>query len=103
MKQFVFGLGNPGEEYQRTRHNVGYQVINALTTLLTGQIFPQVAKEHHKTHSLFYRTGEIFLAESTTYMNDSGKAVLGVLDYFDKDLVAALKAGKPAVLLINLH
>jgi len=96
MKQFVFGLGNPGDEYRLTRHNIGYQAVDALTTLLTGQNFLQAAREHHKTKTVIYRTGELFLAKSLTYMNESGEAVLSTVDYFDKQLVADIKSGKPA-------
>ncbi len=96
MKQFVFGLGNPGDEYRQTRHNIGYQAIDALTTLLTGQDFSQAAREHHKTKTLLYRTGELFLAKSLTYMNESGEAVLSTIDYFDKQLVTDIKSGKSA-------
>lgn len=96
MKQFVFGLGNPGDEYQKTRHNVGYQAIDALTKELTNQDFSLLSREHHKTKSLFCRVGDVFLAKSLTYMNETGEAVLGVLDYFDKDLVTVLKSNSPA-------
>jgi len=96
MKQFVFGLGNPGEGYQKTRHNVGYQAIDYLTKKLTNQDFPSVSSDHHKTKAAFYRTGEIFLAKSLTFMNETGEAVRGTLDYFDKDIVASMKAGQPA-------
>lgn len=96
MKQFVFGLGNPGEEYQKTRHNVGYQAIDFLTKKLSNQDFSEVSREHHKTKATFYRSGEIFVAKSLTFMNETGEAVLGTLDYFDKELVESLRSGQPA-------
>lgn len=96
MKQFVFGLGNPGDEYRTTRHNVGYQAIDKLVKELTGQDFSSSSREHHKTKSRFFRSGETLFAESLTYMNESGEAVIAMLDYFDKDLLEQMKAGKPA-------
>lgn len=96
MKQFVFGLGNPGEEYRSTRHNVGYQAISALTRMLTGLDFEAAAKVQQKTKARYYRKGDIFLAESLTYMNESGEAVSGMLDYFDKELLKEMKSGAPA-------
>lgn len=96
MKQFVFGLGNPGKEYATTRHNVGYQLVSALTRKLSGQEFDTIAKEQQKTKATFYKKGDIFLAESLTYMNESGEAVLGLIEYFDKELITQLKQGKPA-------
>jgi PTH1 family peptidyl-tRNA hydrolase len=96
MKQFVFGLGNPGKEYLHTRHNIGYRIIEALTSRLTNQTFAQIAREHHKTQTIFARTEEVFLAKSLTYMNETGLAVISLLEYFDKELVKQLKSGQPA-------
>jgi PTH1 family peptidyl-tRNA hydrolase len=96
MKQFVFGLGNPGEEYQATRHNVGYQTVDRITKELTGQSFQESSREQHKIKSRLFRAGELFFAESLTYMNESGDAVVATLDYFDKDLLKEIKSGSPA-------
>lgn len=96
MKQFVFGLGNPGPTYQQTRHNIGYLAVQHLTMVLTGQPFSQLAREHTKTKSYFCRTGEVFLAQPLTYMNEAGQTVVSLIEYYDKELMTALRAGQPA-------
>lgn len=72
MKYLIAGLGNIGAEYEYTRHNIGFEVVDALASefgasfKLDTQAF--VAEFKHK--------GRIFvLIKPTTYMNLSGKAV----------------------------
>ena len=72
MKFLIVGLGNPGNEYAHTRHNIGFDVVNAFITKHEG-IF--------KTDRLAYTSevkwkGKKFVCICpTTYMNLSGKAV----------------------------
>ena len=72
MKFLIVGLGNPGNEYAHTRHNIGFDVVNAFITKHEG-IF--------KTDRLAYASevkwkGKKFVCICpTTYMNLSGKAV----------------------------
>ena len=84
----IVGLGNPEEEYARTRHNMGFDVVN------------QIAQKQHiemnkkKFHSI-YGTGEIegekvILLKPQTYMNESGKAIRECMQFFKlrlKDLI----------------
>lgn len=69
----VVGLGNPGERYAQTRHNVGAMVIGVLLERAG------VSLKTHKSGCLIAETdlsGErVVLARSTTYMNDSGRPV----------------------------
>lgn len=74
----VVGLGNPGEEYARTRHNAGARLIERTATLwgvtLRGRLF-------QARIALVRRGGEeIVLAVPRTYMNRSGAAVKALLD-----------------------
>lgn len=96
MKRFVFGLGNPGQKYQHTRHNVGFILIEELVRKCSGNDFTVNAREYPKLHAKLYRICDTFFAESTTYMNESGRAVQSVIEYFDKDLSAALRTGEMA-------
>jgi len=72
MKFLIVGLGNPGNEYAHTRHNIGFDVVNAFITKHEG-VF--------KTDRLAYTSavkwkGKKFVCICpTTYMNLSGKAV----------------------------
>lgn len=69
----VVGLGNPGERYAGTRHNVGAMVIDALLTRGSARL------RSHKSGCLIAETTiagrRVVLARSTTYMNDSGRPV----------------------------
>ncbi len=69
----IVGLGNPGSEYERTRHNAGYIAIDYIASRLGGRC------DRVKFHSLVYdgRIGNtrVLLMKPTTYMNNSGVAV----------------------------
>ncbi|MDD5605736.1 MAG: aminoacyl-tRNA hydrolase [Patescibacteria group bacterium] len=77
MKVLVVGLGNPGKEYANTRHNVGFEVLDTLAHEL-GLNFTQ----HKKTESEIAQTPKIILAKPQTFMNNSGRAVKRLVDYF---------------------
>jgi PTH1 family peptidyl-tRNA hydrolase len=78
----IVGLGNPGKDYEATRHNVGCMVVDALRETLTNQ--PRF-KVQAKFNALFIQQGEVVLLKPQTYMNLSGKAVVSVLNYFKLD------------------
>jgi peptidyl-tRNA hydrolase, PTH1 family len=72
MKFLIVGLGNPGAEYAHTRHNIGFDVVNAFVMKHSGNFttgrLAYVAEVKWK--------GKIFICICpTTYMNLSGKAV----------------------------
>jgi len=73
----VSGLGNPGPEYEGTRHNVGYEVIDRLAR---GAGIP-VKRVESRALTGRGRIGDepVMLAKPITYMNDSGEAVAGLL------------------------
>ncbi|MFH1258220.1 MAG: aminoacyl-tRNA hydrolase [Elusimicrobiota bacterium] len=66
----IIGLGNPGEDYFQTRHNVGYQVVDWLAESWKINFFPQGSALVGKK-----RDGGAILAKPLTYMNASGEAV----------------------------
>jgi len=75
----VFGLGNPGEQYARTRHNAGFMVLN--------EFQHRFLPEKHfsfssKFHSDLIQFDDLTLAKPQTYMNDSGKAVQTLLKFY---------------------
>jgi peptidyl-tRNA hydrolase, PTH1 family len=70
----VVGLGNPGARYARTRHNIGFHVIDKLAEVLHVREFVD-----HETHQLAVAkrgTWSVLLCKPTTYMNRSGDAIL---------------------------
>jgi peptidyl-tRNA hydrolase, PTH1 family len=70
----VVGLGNPGDEYARTKHNVGAEVVDILARRHGGRL--RKSKELRSTADEVRVAGRrMALAIPTTYMNDSGQAV----------------------------
>lgn len=90
IKLFV-GLGNPGSEYEATRHNAGFWWIDALARELKATLVPD-----RSYHGLVARTSvhgqSVWLLEPQTYMNLSGKSVAALARFFkiqpDEILVA---------------
>jgi PTH1 family peptidyl-tRNA hydrolase len=76
----LVGLGNPGARYRRTRHNVGFRVLDALASRW-GVEFSREA--HHALLGELRRDGErVLLVKPQTYMNVSGEAVGSLQRYY---------------------
>ena len=69
----VVGLGNPGREYERTRHNVGAEVVDRLCARHGGRL--KAGREHALVDEVRIGGRRVALAFPTTYMNESGLAV----------------------------
>lgn len=69
----VVGLGNPGDEYARTRHNVGAEVVELLATRHGAKL--KKGKERARVDEVRIGAKRVALAIPTTYMNDSGESV----------------------------
>src|SRR5216684_3154460 len=77
----IVGLGNPGEEYERTPHNLGFRVIDRLAETNSIRV---TRKENMSLVGLGQIRGtEIALAKPQTYMNLSGPAVRGLLERYE--------------------
>lgn len=76
----IAGLGNPGPEYEDTRHNVGYRVVEEMQARHTA---PWKAGKGEYLYSR-YRTSnaEVVLLKPLTYMNNSGRAVQQAMEFF---------------------
>jgi PTH1 family peptidyl-tRNA hydrolase len=76
----IVGLGNPGKEYERTRHNCGFNAIDMLAENLGCKI------DKGKFQGLYgqttYKGNKLFLLKPQTYMNASGRSVLQMSAYF---------------------
>lgn len=82
IPQVIVGLGNPGAKYDRTRHNIGFDVINALA-----QTWQIPLAENRKFHGIFGEglgagMTKVRLLKPLTYMNHSGQAIRSVLDWY---------------------
>ena len=82
--KLIVGLGNPGRKYEGTRHNVGFDVVG------------QLAQTHHADWEAAprgidalvarWRAADVVLAKPLTYMNLSGAAIVGLLQFYKVDL-----------------
>lgn len=90
--RLVVGLGNPGKDYDGTRHNVGFEVIDALAEKLgwasKGQFnrqaksaFEGLALDGQLTR-LTGGTEKIVLLKPLTYMNESGRSIVGAMNFY---------------------
>jgi PTH1 family peptidyl-tRNA hydrolase len=77
----IVGLGNPGRQYELTRHNVGFMVVDRLAA--AAGISMQERKFPAAWGSGLVRGSKILLIKPTTYMNRSGEAVGPLLKYFE--------------------
>lgn len=82
MVQFlIVGLGNPGEEYERTPHNLGFRVIDRVAETNSIRV---TRKENVSLVGLGrIRDVEVALAKPQTYMNVNGPAVRGLLERYE--------------------
>ncbi|MCU0835457.1 MAG: aminoacyl-tRNA hydrolase [Chromatiaceae bacterium] len=80
--RLIVGLGNPGPEYEVTRHNVGFWFADALAARHGGQ-FRVEGKFHGLLCRLSVGATDLRLLKPSTYMNRSGQSVGAVLRYFD--------------------
>lgn len=72
MKYLIVGLGNPGEKYKNTRHNIGYRVLDFLAESAGISFFD---KRYAYVSEMKHKGKTLILVKPTTYMNLSGKAV----------------------------
>ena len=84
----IVGLGNPRKEYENTRHNIGFAVIDAIS----GQAgIPVTEKKHRALIGKGFWEGEkVILAKPQTYMNLSGESVRELRDYYRVDETSRL-------------
>ncbi len=81
MIKLVVGLGNPGKKYERTRHNVGFMVVDELLKKLRVKEHTQECLSH--VYKVKVLTREVLVAKPQTYMNNSGLAVLNLLEEYE--------------------
>jgi len=83
-RTLVVGLGNPGPEYERTRHNIGFRIADALAHRLDARF--KRSKNHALVAAARDGDSKLVLAKPTTYMNESGRAVAALARYYDVPL-----------------
>lgn len=94
--KLIIGLGNPGQKYEKTRHNLGFMVIDELAREWTkgevkwqrsakfkSQFLETDVKRNARAGSLSARGEKLLLVKPQTYMNNSGMAVSLISQYFN--------------------
>lgn len=76
--KLIIGLGNPGKEYEKTRHNLGFMAVDFLREKHGAPDF----KMNKKCNAEVSKIDKIIFARPQTFMNNSGEAVLKLLSFF---------------------
>ncbi|SMB86499.1 peptidyl-tRNA hydrolase [Desulfonispora thiosulfatigenes DSM 11270] len=77
----IIGLGNPGDKYKDTKHNVGFLVIDKIADKLGVKVEKKQARS--LVESTYWDGKKVLLVKPQTYMNLSGEAVRELINYYD--------------------
>lgn len=80
--KLIAGLGNPGKEYEQTRHNVGFLCLDALRNELGFPEFQLQKKFSSLTSEGEFNNEKILLIKPRTFMNLSGKAIQSLVNFY---------------------
>ena len=84
----IVGLGNPGREYEKTRHNVGFAVIDALADKYNISVADRKSRAFCGKGTIGGQ--KVLLAKPQTYMNLSGESIRSLADYYKIDVETEL-------------
>jgi PTH1 family peptidyl-tRNA hydrolase len=79
-KNLIIGLGNHGNRYKNNRHNIGFMVVDLLAEQWGETITKKQARSVLTSHRI--SGSQVILAKPQTYMNESGRAVQALIDYY---------------------
>ncbi len=82
IPELIIGLGNPGDKYAQTRHNIGFRVVDALSQAWRIPLATQSKFHGEFGEGVLPGHGKIRLLKPTTYMNQSGQSVRAVLNWY---------------------
>jgi PTH1 family peptidyl-tRNA hydrolase len=85
--RIIAGLGNPGRQYERTRHNIGFIVVDELAKRWSVDEPVQRGsgdgwKKERGARTLFCRARDVLLVQPQTFMNDSGTPLLSLATFY---------------------
>ncbi len=82
--KLIVGLGNPGKQFEKTRHNIGFEVIDELANQLS---IPLNQSKFKGLFGIGFHNGEkVILLKPLTFMNLSGESIRAVMDYYQIDI-----------------
>jgi len=91
--KLIIGLGNPGEKYEKTRHNAGFLAVDKIADNFQFPSFEFHGKFNAEISQDLIGSEKVILAKPQTFMNNSGEAIRAILDYY--------KMGPESVIVIH--
>ena len=82
--KLIVGLGNPGKKYEKTRHNMGFMVVDKLADISRIDVDKEIFEGLLGRGVIFDE--DVMLFKPATFMNLSGNAVRKIVDYFKIDI-----------------
>jgi PTH1 family peptidyl-tRNA hydrolase len=82
IPQLIVGLGNPGPKYDRTRHNVGFEIVDLLAQRWQISLSEQKKFQGIVGEGIGSGSQKVRLLKPQTYMNNSGQAIRAVVDWY---------------------
>ena len=82
IPQLIVGLGNPGQKYDRTRHNVGFDLVDRLARLWSISLAEQRKFQGVVGEGFAFPGRKVRLLKPLTYMNRSGQSIRAVVDFY---------------------
>lgn len=80
--KLIIGLGNPGEKFEETRHNVGFLTVDAISKKMSCSTFNLQQKFNAEISQGIINNEKIILLKPQTFMNTSGESVRNIIDYY---------------------
>lgn len=80
--KIIIGLGNPGNEYEGSRHNAGFMIIDKLNKLLNFEDFKEKTKFNALVSEGNFREEKVILVKPLTFMNLSGRTVSAIANFY---------------------
>lgn len=85
MIKLIVGLGNPGKEYENTRHNVGFMVVDKLVQKCDDDSWSNDTRFLASVTKIIIDDKQVIVAKPETFMNNSGQSVAAIANYFKID------------------
>lgn len=80
--KLIVGLGNPGKEYEKSRHNVGFMIVDELQKNLKFDNFHKETKFDAEMSIGILKEEKIILAKPLTFMNLSGESIMKIVQFY---------------------
>ncbi len=87
----IVGLGNPGSQYEETRHNAGFWFVESIARKY-GESFRQESKFHGEVAKVFVDGKQVWLLKPQTFMNRSGQSVAALANFYKIPMESILVA-----------